>query len=70
MLVRKIYRTYLDHKNIKYFFDESNDDEKYKRNYFRHNFSNALLEEYESGILKSFNYLEKDNQSFFDKTDY
>jgi len=67
---KKELQNYLDINNIKYFLDESNDDEKYKRNYFRHNFSNALLEEYESGVFKSFNYLEKDNQSFFDNTEY
>ena len=29
---------YLDLNNIKYFIDETNKDQKYKRNYFRHNF--------------------------------
>jgi len=56
-------KKYLDNKNIKYFIDESNQDQTYKRNYFRHNFSDKLLEKYESGISKSFNYLEKDINS-------
>ncbi len=58
-------QAYLDNNNIKYFVDETNCDEKYKRNYFRHNFSDKLLEKYESGISKSFEYLEKDNNSLF-----
>ncbi len=56
-------KKYLDNKNVKYFIDESNQDQSYKRNYFRHNFSDKLLEKYESGISKSFNYLEKDINS-------
>jgi tRNA(Ile)-lysidine synthase len=48
---------YLHVKNFKYFIDESNEDEKYERNYFRHNFSDKLLKEYKSGILKSFEYM-------------
>ena len=33
---------YLKNNNYKYFVDKSNFDEKYKRNYFRHNFSNKF----------------------------
>ncbi|MEA1916565.1 MAG: tRNA lysidine(34) synthetase TilS [Campylobacterota bacterium] len=51
---------YLNSSNIKYFEDESNKDEKYERNYFRHNFSEKLLEKYSDGILKSFEFLEED----------
>jgi tRNA(Ile)-lysidine synthase len=51
---------YLNDRNIKYFIDSSNFDEKYRRNYFRHNFSNRFLEEFKSGILKSFHYLDED----------
>jgi tRNA(Ile)-lysidine synthase len=51
---------YLDSNNIKYFIDSSNFDEKYKRNYFRHNFSNRFLHEFEEGVLNSFQYLEED----------
>lgn len=56
-------QNYLDEKKIKYFIDSSNYDEKYKRNYFRHNFSNKFLEEYKEGVKKSFTYLEKDLNS-------
>ena len=56
---------YLESNNIKYFIDESNKDEKYKRNYFRHNFSEKLLEEFSEGIKNSFEYLQIDNKSLF-----
>lgn len=56
---------YLDVSNKKYFIDQSNYDEKYTRNYFRHNFSDKLLEEFHNGIKKSFIYLEEDNRSLF-----
>jgi tRNA(Ile)-lysidine synthase len=62
---KKSLQEYLDIKKVKYFIDDSNYDEKYKRNYFRHNFSDKLLNEFESGIQKSFDYLEIDNNSLF-----
>jgi tRNA(Ile)-lysidine synthase len=57
---------YLKLNNIKFFNDKSNMDEKYKRNYFRHNFSDKLIKKYETGIKNSFNYLENDLNSLFD----
>ena len=54
---------YLKTNNIKYFTDDSNFDEKYKRNYFRKNFANQLVDEFKSGIKSSFNYLQKDIES-------
>ncbi|RDX34844.1 tRNA lysidine(34) synthetase TilS [Arcobacter sp. HD9-500m-PIT-SAG03] len=54
---------YLKINNIKYFVDESNFNEKYKRNYFRKSFANKLLNEFENGIKKSFDYLNKDVHS-------
>lgn len=51
---------FLKENNIKYFIDKSNYDEKYKRNYFRHNFSDKFLYEYKEGIKNSFKYLEND----------
>ncbi|MFW2441879.1 tRNA lysidine(34) synthetase TilS [Aliarcobacter butzleri] len=54
---------FLKQENIKYFIDNSNFDEKYKRNYFRHNFSDKLLSEYTNGIKKSFKYLQDDINS-------
>jgi len=56
-------KNYLDENRLKYFIDESNSDEKYKRNYFRKNFSNDLIKNYEKGIKNSFNYLSNDLSS-------
>jgi len=60
---------YCQNKNIKYFTDESNSDERYKRNYFRSNFARPLLEKYASGIAKSFEYLEQDSSALIQKTE-
>jgi len=51
---------YLKLHKITFFEDETNQDQNYKRNYFRHNFAKPLLQEYAKGIAKSFEYLEKD----------
>lgn len=58
-------KNYLLKNNYKFFEDASNNDEKYKRNYFRHNFSNKLLKDYESGIINSFDYLQNDYNSLY-----
>ena len=62
-ITKKELEKFLQKKNIKYFVDNSNFDEKYKRNYFRHNFSDKLLSEYSNGIKKSFKYLQNDINS-------
>ena len=54
---------FLATNNIKYFVDESNTDEKYKRNLIRKNVSNFMLENFEDGIKKSFNYIQTDIKS-------
>ncbi len=54
---------FLEKNDIKYFVDSSNSDEKYKRNYFRKNFSNDLIKDYGKGIKNSFKYLENDIKS-------
>ena len=54
---------YLEKNHIKFFIDQSNFDEKYKRNYFRKNFSNDFIKDYEQGLKKSFEYLQKDLDS-------
>ena len=54
---------YLLKNNHKYFVDQSNFDEKYKRNFFRHNFSDKLINNFSKGIKKSFEYLQKDLDS-------
>lgn len=56
-------QNFLDEKKIQYFIDKSNFDESYRRNYFRKNFSNQFLKEFEEGIKKSFKYLHKDIDS-------
>jgi tRNA(Ile)-lysidine synthase len=56
---------YLIKHNIKYFYDQSNEDVKYKRNYFRHTFSNELLKQFPKGIAHSFKYLQQDSQALF-----
>ncbi len=62
---KETLKNYLISNKIKFFEDESNNDEQYKRNYFRHNFTNQLLKEYEKGILNSFKYLQSDYNSLF-----
>jgi tRNA(Ile)-lysidine synthase len=54
---------YLETNNYPYFIDESNCDEKYERNKFRHQFSDALMSEYGDGIKRSFAYLHKDKEA-------
>lgn len=53
---------YLEKNEILWFEDESNHDERYTRNYFRHHFSDPLLEKFSQGIVKSFHYLDEDAQ--------
>jgi len=60
---------YLDKNNIKYFIDESNNDETIKRNEFRHQYSKPLLEKYLNGIKKSFEYIDKDRESLVYESD-
>ncbi|MCG3709875.1 tRNA lysidine(34) synthetase TilS [Aliarcobacter butzleri] len=62
-ITKEELENFLKQENIKYFIDNSNFDEKYKRNYFRHNFSDKLLTEYTNGIKKSFKYLQDDINS-------
>jgi len=65
---KKELQEYLDNKNVKYFVDESNYDKKFKRNYFRHSFSDELLSQFQEGITNSFRYLKEDNNSLFTHT--
>ncbi len=59
---------YLKTHTYQYFEDSSNQDEKYLRNYFRHNFSDTLIKEYEKGIQNSFEYLQNDLYSLIPST--
>lgn len=54
--------SYLNAHNILYFNDESNDSLNYKRNRFRHHYATPLLDDYETGIAKSFMYLTQDKK--------
>ena len=58
---------YLHQNNIKYFVDESNFDTKYKRNYFRKEFSDKFIKEFKDGVKRSFKYLEEDKNLLFDE---
>lgn len=51
---------FLNINNLPYFYDSSNKESKYLRNYIRHNFSDPLLKMSEKGISKSLDYLKKD----------
>lgn len=53
---------YLKSNDYPYFTDESNSDEKYERNKFRKQFSDALVLEYQDGIKRSFNYIRQDKE--------
>ena len=58
---------YLSKNNIKYFVDKSNFNQKYKRNFIRHKFSNEFLKLFKDGIKRSFEYLEKDKKLIFNE---
>ncbi|MFC2073877.1 tRNA lysidine(34) synthetase TilS [Campylobacterota bacterium] len=52
--------SYLRDNKLHWFYDESNDDLSYKRNYFRHKIVNELLKDNIEGIKQSFKYLQED----------
>lgn len=54
---------FLEENKIKFFNDESNESEKYERNFIRKHFATPFLEHFSVGVQKSFAYLEKDTQS-------
>ncbi|MCR6591281.1 tRNA lysidine(34) synthetase TilS [Campylobacter insulaenigrae] len=60
---------FLKQENIKYFNDESNQDEKYFRNHIRINYTNEFLLKFENGVKNTFKYLEKDLMFFENKFD-
>ncbi len=62
-ITKEELENYLKSNSYTYFVDSSNYDEKYKRNYFRHNFSDKLLADFKDGIKNSFNYLQNDLNS-------
>lgn len=60
---------FLKKHKIKYFIDKSNEDSAFKRNYFRKHFSNKLIKNFKSGILKSFHYLHSDFLALYGKSE-
>lgn len=54
---------YLQDNKYPYFIDKSNNNEKYERNKFRKQFSDALILGYKDGIKRSFDYLRKDKKN-------
>lgn len=58
--------SYLKENDIFYFQDESNENEKYFRNYIRKNFSNAFVSKFHQGLKRSFFYLDKDRKKLYD----
>jgi tRNA(Ile)-lysidine synthase len=60
---------YLTNHKLQYFIDNSNYDEKYTRNYIRHNHSDSFLKEYKKGIINSFKYIQKDLNSLSSNSD-
>ena len=62
-LRKKELQNYLDERGLRYFVDETNLDGKLKRSFVRLNFSEPFLNEYFSGVKKSFEFLEADRQN-------
>lgn len=61
-------RNFLKSQNILWFYDQSNDDQKYKRNYFRHEIVNHLIKDNVEGIKQSFRYMEEDVKQLIKET--
>ena len=62
-LRKKELQNYLDERSLRYFVDETNLEGKLKRSFVRLNFSEPFLDEYFSGVKKSFEFLEADRQN-------
>lgn len=56
---------FLKENDIFYFDDESNENEKYFRNYIRKNFSNAFVSEFHQGLKRSFSYLSEERKKLY-----
>ena len=62
-LRKKELQNYLDERGLRYFVDETNLEGKLKRSFVRLNFSEPFLDEYFSGVKRSFEFLETDRQN-------
>lgn len=58
-------KDFLNQNEIFYFNDESNEDEKYFRNYIRKHFSNDFVSKFSEGLKRSFIYLNEDKNKLF-----
>ena len=54
--------SYLEHNNIRYFFDESNKDTSFKRNLFRKEFCDPFMQHFAKGVQRSLQYLSEDKK--------
>jgi tRNA(Ile)-lysidine synthase len=63
---RESIESYLHDNAIPYHIDQSNTDERYTRNVFRHRFSAPLMREYRDAIRRSFRYLEEDTNDLIE----
>jgi tRNA(Ile)-lysidine synthase len=67
---RESIEKYLHIHTIAHSLDESNKDEKYTRNRFRHQFSNPLISHYSDAIRRSFRYLQADCEELITKVEF
>ncbi|MGZ8548032.1 MAG: tRNA lysidine(34) synthetase TilS [Sulfuricurvum sp.] len=67
---RQEIEAYLSTHHLAHFIDESNSDEHYTRNRFRHRHSTPLMREHAQGLRRSFRYLEEDNDSLIENVDF
>jgi len=65
-LSREEILAFLNERKIKYFFDKSNLDTKYKRNFIRKEFAEKFVKLYKEGVKKSFEFLEEDKKLIVD----
>ncbi len=63
-------QNYLATKSEIFFQDSTNENPKYRRNYFRKHFSDQFLQEFPEGVLKTLSYLEKECNFFLNNYSY
>lgn len=67
---RESIEQYLQEHDIPHHIDESNADERYTRNFFRHRYSAPMMRDYRDAIRRSFRYLEEDNDALIETVDF
>lgn len=67
---RQSIEAYLRERNIPWFEDESNADERHTRNFFRHRYAAPMMRDYRDAIRRSFRYLEEDNAQLIESVDF